>query len=112
MTISKSDPNYIKWLIANSDEAVEKAMVAIYNRQTAAEQRSGQTVSQNGEGFSGAHDKLGTYYARWVLSGRQLTGKHLVKARTMAYSYVRQLSEIAAAREAARAAIQDSIVES
>jgi hypothetical protein len=98
MSMAKNDPDYIRWLLNMNDRAVERAMVAIYNRQTADEQVSSDTKHQNGVGFTGADARLGTYYAKWVLKGNSLTGKHLVKARYMSQKYVRQLTDIATAR--------------
>lgn len=95
MTMAKNDPMYIKWLLTMNDKAVERAMIAIYNLQTLDEQVSQDTRHSNGVGFSGADARTGSYYAKWVLSGRKLTGKHLDKARVMSYKYIRQLSEIA-----------------
>jgi hypothetical protein len=98
MNMAKNDPNYIKWLLTMNDRAVERAIVAIYNRQTADEKSSQNTTHSNGVGFSGADASLGSYYAKWILSGRNLTGNHLSKARMMSQKYVRQLVEIATAR--------------
>lgn len=96
--MAKNDPDYIRWLLTMNDRAVERAIVAIYNRQTEDEKREGDTRHTNGIGFSGADARLGTYYAKWVLKGNSLTGNHLMKARLMAHKYVRQLAEIATAR--------------
>jgi hypothetical protein len=85
-------------LLFTNDRAVERAVVAIYNRQTLDEQRSEDTLHHNGIGFSGAHAKLGTYYAKWIISGRHLTGNHLIKARAMMMKYTAQLLEDAQAR--------------
>lgn len=98
MSKAKNDPDYIRWLLTMNDKAVERAIVAIYQRQTADEQSAGDTKHSNGIGFNGADARLGSYYARWILSGRNLTGNHLVKARNMSHKYVRQLVEIATAR--------------
>lgn len=78
-------------LLDNSDRAVERAILALYRRQTLDEQNSGNTTHRNGVGFSGAHAEVGTYYAKWILSGRQLTGRHLDRARKMTKHYVAQL---------------------
>lgn len=104
MSMAKNDPDYIRWLLTMNDKAVERAIVAIYRRQTADEQSAGDTKHSNGVGFSGADASLGSYYARWILSGRSLTGKHLIKARTMSHKYVRQLVEVATTRLAQDAA--------
>lgn len=85
----------IKALLLRSDRAVERAIVAIYNRQTLDEQSSQETKHSNNIGFSGAHARLGTYYAQWILQGNSLTGRHLEKARKIALHYVGQLVTIA-----------------
>jgi len=95
MSIPKNDPDYIRWLILMNDRAVERAIVAIYNCQTEDEKSTSDTRHNNKVGFSGADARLGSYYAKWVLGGNKLTGKHLEKARAMANKYVRQLVQIA-----------------
>jgi hypothetical protein len=80
-------------LLDRSDKAVERAIVAIYNRQTEDEQNSSSTTHRNGRGFNGFHARSGTYYAKWILSGRHLTGTYLIKARAMSKHYVAQLLE-------------------
>jgi hypothetical protein len=78
-------------LLQTNNRAVEKAIVAIYHRQTLDEQSTQETKHANGIGFTGAHARLGTYYARWILEGNCLTGKHLEKARAMSLHYTAQL---------------------
>ncbi len=95
MAIAKNDPDYIRWLLLMNDRAVEKAIVAIYNLQTEDEKSSNDTRHSNNVGFSGADARLGSYYAKWILSGKNLTGKHLEKARNMANKYIRQLVQVA-----------------
>lgn len=85
----------IKSLLLSSDRAVERAMCALYARQTADERSSGTTQHLNGRGFNAFDANTGSYYARWVQSGRRLTGRHLVKARAMALRYLGQLAEVA-----------------
>lgn len=82
-------------LLSTNNLAVERAMVAIYHLQTADERAMGQTSRMNGVGFSGAHARRGTYYAKWVLSGKRLSGKHLEAARKMSLSYRKQLLMLA-----------------
>lgn len=82
-------------LVLTNNRAVEKAILAIYNRQTESEQANSTTLHTNGVGFAGPDARLGSYYARWIISGRSLSGKHLDKARQMAIKYRRQLTEIA-----------------
>lgn len=97
------DKEQIRTAIQTRDSVVERAIVAIYRLQTADEQNSSETKHRNGVGFSGAHASLGTYYARWILSGRHLSGSHLIKARNLALHYVGQLEAVAKATQAAAA---------
>lgn len=82
-------------LLASDDYAVEKAILAIYKLQTEDERNEGTTKHSNSVGFSGADANRGTYYARWIKSGRKLTGEHLSKARAMVTKYRKQLLSIA-----------------
>jgi hypothetical protein len=85
----------IETLVTTNDRAVERAMVSIWERQTADEQSTETTRHSNGVGFSGWTARSGTYYAGWVRSGRRLTGKHLDKARRIALHHAGQLTAIA-----------------
>jgi len=87
----------IKSLLLCNNRAVERAMIALYNRQTVDEQHTSTTHQNNGRGFNAYHAKHGTYYAKWVLSGKHLTGSHLDRARKMACHYVGQLVQISEA---------------
>lgn len=93
-------PDYIKNLLLTRDDAVGRAMIALYNRQTADERAVGSTRHSNGRGFSSSDARLGSYYACWVLGGRHLTGIHLQRARTMSLKYIRQLHDEALLKSA------------
>jgi hypothetical protein len=82
-------------LLTCNNRAVERAILAIYDRQTQDEKRSDDTKHDNKIGFSAGDAKKGSYYARWVMSGRNLSRHHLNRARRMAVKYRRQLTEIA-----------------
>lgn len=82
-------------LLNTSDRAVERGVVAIWQRQTADEQSTDTTRHSNGIGFSGWSAHSGSYYAKWVESGRRLTGKHLDKARKIVLHHAAQLTRIA-----------------
>lgn len=81
----------IEKLLRENNRAVERAMVVLYQRQTADEQAQGNTKHTNGRGFSACHASKGSYYARWCQSGRRLTGHHLDSAREIALHYIQQL---------------------
>jgi hypothetical protein len=85
----------IEALINSNDRAVERAMVAIWERQTADEQATQGTRHHNGRGFAAWSARSGTYFAEWVRSGRRLTGKHLAKARKIALHHAGQLTDFA-----------------
>jgi hypothetical protein len=92
-------PETIKSLLDRSDKAVERAVLAIYERQTSDEQVTGETRHHNRRGFASCHAHLGTYYAKWILSGHRLTGGHLERARRMCHCYSKQLLQVAETRQ-------------
>ena len=85
----------IQQLLATNDKAVARAVVAIYNFQTADEQSVGTTKYHNSVGFNSIDAKRGQYYAGYISSAGRLTGRHLDIARKMMMKYHRQLCEIA-----------------
>jgi hypothetical protein len=91
--MAKWNKENIQSLLATNDRAVERAIVRIYNNQTVSEKSAGNTIHHNGVGFSGAHARRGSYYAKWILRGRRLTRHHLDNARRIAMKYWRQLAE-------------------
>jgi len=88
-------PEEIRALLDRSLEAVERAVVAIYRRQTEDEQDAYETKHHNRVGFAACHAGLGTYYAKWILSGKHLSGSHVERARRMVRHYAGQLHQIA-----------------
>lgn len=94
MQARKYTQNHIRELLLVNDEAVERAILAIFRNQTDDEKSARVTKYQNGRGFTAAHAKLGSYYARWLAAGNKFSGTHKAKARKMALRYVRQLCEI------------------
>ena len=59
------------------------------------EQRAEHTIYNNNIGFNHAHAKRGSYYAKWILSGKHLSRHHIERGRKMALKYVGQLVDIA-----------------
>jgi len=82
-------------LLIRSDHAVERGVVAIYRRQTEAEKNRPVDLEHNKIGFNSFDAQRGTYWAKWILSGRKLTKYHLKKARRMIIKYRLQLLDIA-----------------
>jgi hypothetical protein len=94
-TASRWEKDAIRQRLLESRHWVERAIVAIYNRQTADEKGTEQTRWQNGVGFNGPDAHYMSYLARWILSGRHLSGKHLERGRKRVLKYAGQLAEIA-----------------
>jgi hypothetical protein len=88
--------------LASNSRLVERAIIVLYERQTADEQSSSTTVHHNGKGFSAWSAERGSYYARWIQSGKHLTGVHLQRARHIAQRHVRQLVELAQQKAASK----------
>lgn len=85
------DPSTGRVVVRSARECVERAILAVYRNQTKDEQATGSTRWRNGLGFNGRDARYGSYLARWIRSGRQLSGKHLDRARKMATKYSGQL---------------------
>lgn len=92
----------IDHILSTQDLAVERGIVQLYKLQTDDEKRSESTRLNNGVGFNSSSAGRGTYYAKWVLSGRHLTGVHLLRARSIALRHSRQLVDIANENEKRR----------
>lgn len=85
----------INTLLTSNPKAVERAILRLYELQTQEEKASDSTRANNNQGFSSYAAHRGSYYAKWVQSGRSLSGHHLEKARAIAIRHSRQLVEIA-----------------
>ncbi len=79
---------------------VERALVALYNRQTADEQATEETSQSNGVGFSGVHAKFGTSMAKQIMKnkynkpeGQRLSPKQQPHAQKMCLRYISQLAD-------------------
>ena len=97
MSETKWTPDTIKALLDRSNLAVEKAIVAIYNRQTIDEKALEETTAKNGVGFSGADAEFGSSLAKWLLRNpnvNHLSEKQMKYARRIAKKYTRQLVDI------------------
>lgn len=105
----------IQHLLATNDLAVERAIVAIYDRQTQDEKDVNAARHDNRRGFRSNHANTGSFFARIILKGwkqdrlagrpRQvhLNPEKLAKARRIAMQYHRQLCEVANVKEEAAA---------
>lgn len=94
----------IQHLLNTNDLAVERAIVAIYDRQTHDEKRDTTTRHDNSRGFRSNHASTGSFYARIIMKGwKQPNGRNTVhlnevkleNARKIARQYHRHLAEVA-----------------
>ena len=85
----------IKHQIETNQKWLERAIVAIYKKQTISEQKIEHSIEYNNKGFSGPDSKRLSYYAKWILSGKHLTGEHLITAKAKMLKYSKQLEKIA-----------------
>jgi hypothetical protein len=90
-------------LLAKRDRAVEKALVVLFDRQTADEQATDATAHHNRVGFNGVDAKFGSSLARQVRDGRGLSNRQMAAARRMVAKYVGQLVGVANAHELMKA---------
>lgn len=88
-------------LLDTNDRAVERAIVAIYERQTADEKQTEHTRHDNSVGFRQNHAKRMSYFARLIKRGNRLFPSQLALSRSWMKMYRRQLADIANKKEAA-----------
>jgi hypothetical protein len=86
---------YIRHKIATDQAWMERAVIAIYNKQTSGEKQMRRTVHKNYVGFSAPDAKFFSYVATWILGRRHLTGKFKRRAFMRIPKYAGQLTKIA-----------------
>lgn len=90
-----------QWVLNKLDENsrwVEKAVVAIFNRQTNDEQRTNSTNNNNSMGFNGLDAEFGSSLAKAILKYGKLTPNQAPHARRIIGKYWKQLIEVAEAK--------------
>lgn len=92
-TVSTYTVDYIKQKLATDQKWLERAIVVLFKRQTNDEQRAETTKFTNGVGFTAFDAKRLSYYAKWINAGRNLSGIHLQKARTIVPKYSKQIQD-------------------
>ena len=85
----------IKALLAESDKAVARAILAIYNRQTEDEQTIKETTDHNGIGYNGVDANFMSSLAQFYQSKGFLSAGQLKYGRKKIMKYAGQLTEIA-----------------
>lgn len=88
----------VEHAIMTNAEQAEKAVLALYKRQTSEEQWNYVSFKRNKIGFNAADASIGSNLARWLLAGKHFTDAQLNVARKMLKKYVKQLTRIANGR--------------
>ena len=85
----------IKGLLETNDTAVARAIVAVYNKQTASEQAVGETSESNGVGFNGVDANFLSSLAQFYQAKGFLSKGQLKYGRKKIMKYSKQLTLIA-----------------
>ena len=90
-------PNQRAWkeelqkLLCRSDQAVESALVRIYDLQTPLEKATDMSVQENGYGFNRVDAQYLSKYANMVKMGHHLTKDEVCRVRSRMLKYWKQL---------------------
>ena len=85
----------VKVLLAESDKAVARAILAIYNRQTEDEKAIKETSESNGVGYNGVDANFMSSLAQFYQSKGFQTAGQVKYGRKAIVKYAGQLTEIA-----------------
>ena len=85
----------IRELLKESDKAVERAILLIYNRQTPDEQSSKETLASNGVGYNGFDANFMSSLAQFYQVEGRLSAGQLKYGRKAIMKYAGQLVDIA-----------------
>lgn len=100
------DKDYLVALFNHADRnvrvhAIGRALVVLFNNQTAGERANNQTRVTNGEGFTKGDARRGSISAKYYLENKKMSDKYVAFWAPRLPKYWRQLAE-AAAQKAAR----------
>jgi hypothetical protein len=87
----------IQSLLATNDRAVERALIRIYERQTADEQAANTTCHNNARGFTGLDAEFLSRAAQGCKRYGHLTERQMPYVRAKMMKYWSQFAEVAAA---------------
>lgn len=83
--------NHVKNQLRTNSAWATKAVVRIYEYQTASEQSANTTNEDNGVGFSGVDANLMSSFAKQILAGRTLSAKQMAIIHRSMPKYANQL---------------------
>ena len=82
-------------LVAGKPEWIERAVIAIFEKQTIDEQSAETTSHKNGIGFNGVDAFILSSFAKQLKKGRHLSTKQFAIAQKKMPKYAKQLVRIA-----------------
>lgn len=85
------DLQTVKDNLSSNQAWVEQAIIRLYEFQTSDEKAAQMAKYHNGKGFNGTDAKRLSYYAKWLHSGKRLSGPHLQKAYKIVPKYAGQI---------------------
>ncbi len=84
----------IQSLILSNPAALNRAIIKIYERQTAEEQSADQTIEHNGIGFNGVDAEIMSSFAKQLMSRGFLSPKQDAIARRKMPKYWKQILQL------------------
>jgi len=84
----------IQSLILSNPAALKRAIIKIYERQTAEEQNCDQTIEHNGIGFNGVDAEIMSSFAKQLAKKGFLTDKQFVIAKKKMPKYWSQILQL------------------
>lgn len=96
-TINKAIVNYVKNQLSSNPSWAQRAIVKLWQRQTADQQNAKITGHNNGVGFNGTDAFILSSFAEQIIKGRTLSVKQLAVAFRKLPKYSKQIiNEISA----------------
>lgn len=99
--LSKEDmlqPEVVKKWILNSDKAVKRAAIVLYNQQDGEEKAYGTAVKVNDRGFNRFDAPFLMMFAEKCLCNCELTANEIIEARHKLIKYSKQIANITNAK--------------
>jgi hypothetical protein len=88
-------PDEIREKLETDIRWLERAVVAIWDRQTTDEQLAETTKHHNARGFSAPDARYLSYVTMWIKAGNRLSKGHVERVRNRMLKYAGQLARIA-----------------
>lgn len=85
---------FIRQQLESNPEWAKRALIRIYENQTVSEQQAGETVENNGIGFTGVDANILTSFAENIKQYGRLTAKQMVCLHKMIGKYAKQIYSV------------------